>query len=44
MVRFLSDRTLDRVIAAALRPHYPKAGCGFGVISGAQRRFSRPNR
>jgi NAD(P)-dependent dehydrogenase (short-subunit alcohol dehydrogenase family) len=24
LVRFLPDRTLDRVLAAALRPHYPK--------------------
>jgi len=24
MVRFLPDRVLDRVLATALRPHYPK--------------------
>jgi NAD(P)-dependent dehydrogenase (short-subunit alcohol dehydrogenase family) len=29
MVRFLPDRTLDRVIAAALRPHYAKGGKRF---------------
>jgi len=26
MARFLSDRTLDRVLAAGLRPHFPKGG------------------
>jgi NAD(P)-dependent dehydrogenase (short-subunit alcohol dehydrogenase family) len=26
VVRFLPDRTLDRILAAALRPHYPKEG------------------
>ena len=26
LVRFLPDRTLDRVLAAALRPHFPKDG------------------
>jgi NAD(P)-dependent dehydrogenase (short-subunit alcohol dehydrogenase family) len=29
MARFLPDRTLDRVVAAALRPHYPKADKRF---------------
>jgi len=24
LVRFLPDRTLDRILAAALRPHFPK--------------------
>ena len=26
LVRVLPDRTLDRVLAAALRPHFPAAG------------------
>ncbi|WP_284228938.1 hypothetical protein [Mycobacterium antarcticum] len=24
LVQFLPDRTVDRILAAALRPHYPK--------------------
>jgi NAD(P)-dependent dehydrogenase (short-subunit alcohol dehydrogenase family) len=37
LVRFLPDRALDRVLAAALRPHYPVEGVVSDVTSMARR-------
>ncbi|HYZ68977.1 MAG TPA: hypothetical protein VE666_14450 [Mycobacterium sp.] len=35
LVPFLPDRTLDRLLAAALRPHFPKERSGHHAINRA---------